>query len=411
MFGDVRKISVAKLRVGYVCAADVLDEHQRVLIAAGTRLTPQFIQRLRERKVQFLTIGAQDYEHLTISSNDPAARGAVPPRDSAAHTLTDSRRVDRRREPLCPARGQRFRDQLNKTLHLIDDIGSSALNLTAAATRELSSVPQAIVEMLIEDTDQAILSTQAESLQNLSARMAHMSVLASGLALEMGHSKAEVDLVGQAAILHDIGLFVLPEEIRDHSQPLDEEQQRIFRSHPRLAVEMLADCPGISEGVKLLVMQVHELGDGSGYPRGLLRHRQHPLTRILCLVEVYLALTAPGPDRLPLIPHDALRVMLYQCRGGSLDSDVMRAFINQHTLFPLGSRVELDDATEAVSARRDGEAYDQPIVTRVDSTGEQLINLSDASRRVVRPLCDVHRQMRLLATAAQHTELSSLIYA
>lgn len=410
MFGDVRNISIAKLRAGYVCAADVLDEHQRVLIAAGTQLTTQLIQRLRERKVQFLKIGAQDYEHLTLASNEAATTGDRPAEPTADQSK-DVHRVDRRKEPLCPARSQRFRDQLNKTLHLIDDIGSSALNLTAAATRELSSVPQAIVEMLIEDTDQAILSTSAASLQNLSARMARMSVLASGLALELGHSKAEVDLVGQAAILHDIGLFVLPEELRDRSHVLDEEQKRIFRGHPRLAVEMLADCPGISEAVKLLVMQVHELGDGSGFPRGLPRHRQHPLTRVLCLVEVYLALTSPGPDRLPLIPHDALRVMLYQCRGSILDSEVMRAFINQHTLFPLGSRVELDDATEALSTRRDGEAYDQPIVTRVDSIGEQLINLSDSSRRVVRPLCDVHREMRLTATAARQTELFSLIEA
>ena len=157
-------------------------------------------------------------------------------------------------------------------------------------------------------------------------------------------------------------------------------------------------------------MQVHELANGSGFPRGLPKHRQHPLAKILSLVDVYLALISPGPDRLPLIPHDAIRVMLYQCRQGVLDSAVMRAFINQHTLFPLGSRVELDDATQVMTARRDGEDYDLPIVTAADKAGAELITLKSSSRRVARPLCASGREMRLPPNTPRSIALGELIY-
>ncbi len=398
-----RRIAVSTLETGYVCTADISDPANRLLLAAGTELTREFIQRLKARGITHVQVGVRDYAKLASTRSSGKPTPHVP---LAKHAS----RVDRTSEPHSSVRAARFKSQLNNALNLLDCVAADVLDITSTPMAELIRVPEAIAEMLVEDADQAIVAAQCDERSKLlSARCAQMSVLASAVAMELQLSDSDVELVGTAGLLHDIGLFLLPLEVRDPSRAMNSTELEAYRSHPKLSVKLLSDCYSISEPVKLLIVQAHELPDGSGFPRGLKKHMVHPLTRILNAVDIFLSLTAPGPGRPAIVAHDAIHIMLHQCRKGIIDPEAMRALINQITLYPLGSSVRLDDNSIAFTARRDGNHYDMPIISLDGTNDSQLIPTRQCAHKILSPHFDPAIEMRVGRDTLDQLTLDHLI--
>jgi HD-GYP domain-containing protein (c-di-GMP phosphodiesterase class II) len=102
--------------------------------------------------------------------------------------------------------------------------------------------------------------------------------------------------------------------------------------------------------------------DGSGYPQGLTGDRIHRISRIVAVADVYDALLADRPWRAALLPYKAMEVVLLLVNEGKLDGEVVRAFLETVSLFPLGSWVELtDDRLGRVVAANRGE-HTRPVV-------------------------------------------------
>jgi len=113
----------------------------------------------------------------------------------------------------------------------------------------------------------------------------------------------------------------------------------------------------VPDEICVIVNQVHERVDGSGYPRGLHINLIHPLARVLNVVDTYLSLIDPGPGRPAILPHDAIGFLLHEGARGRFEALPMQALLTTVTLFPIGSRVELDDGRKATVIRRDGAHY------------------------------------------------------
>ncbi len=93
------------------------------------------------------------------------------------------------------------------------------------------------------------------------------------------HSRNNI-LLG--AILHDIGKVKLSKKMK--TTPIDElkpQELMEFQKHPEYGVEILDQLIGISEQVKQIVYQHHELNSGDGYPNSLLARKIYPLAKIV----------------------------------------------------------------------------------------------------------------------------------
>ena len=276
---------------------------------------------------------------------------------------------------------------------------------------EMCGLPVRLAEMLLEDADQSLSVLECDATATpLSNRCSQMSLLAMSTGMELGLSDAELASLGQAGLLHDLGLFLLPPKFRNPTTAYNASDLGIYQSHPYLTLRLLEGVHSISELVRVLILQVHENADGSGFPRNFKSHRLHPLTRILHVVEVYLSLVNPGPGRPALVPHDALTFLLFQCQKGNFSPQVLRAFINQITLFPIGSRVLLNDGQQATVVRRNADQYDQPFVIFNNDARGQPQALAGTELRIVSPLVrDQHSQMRLEKEILASLTLDSLI--
>lgn len=137
----------------------------------------------------------------------------------------------------------------------------------------------------------------------------------------------------------------------------------------------------------------------------------HPLSGILSIADAYLTLTSSGPNRAPLLPHDAIGLLLHQASRGVFDTNAVRAFLNQLCLFPIGSFVQLDDGATATVIRRHDNHYSQPIVQIHGGNGDPVL-LREDSRKIVRPIAnEPERQMRITPDLMTSLSLDNLASA
>jgi HD-GYP domain-containing protein (c-di-GMP phosphodiesterase class II) len=74
-----------------------------------------------------------------------------------------------------------------------------------------------------------------------------------------------------------------------------------------------------------MIRHHHERWDGAGYPDGLAGDGIPISARILCVADVYDALTTHRPYRAAYTPHDAFEAMRSD-RGRVFDPDVLDCF-------------------------------------------------------------------------------------
>ena len=131
---------------------------------------------------------------------------------------------------------------------------------------------------------------------------------ALAVAQALGLDEAQQTTVRIGAYLHDLGKVRVPHEILNKPGLLTREEFDIIKMHPVWGVELLAkvDFPW---DIKPIIRWHHEKYDGTGYPDRL-RGDEIPLAaQIICIVDVYDALTTTRSYRAAMDPAEALRHM------------------------------------------------------------------------------------------------------
>lgn len=109
-------------------------------------------------------------------------------------------------------------------------------------------------------------------------------------------SAAELNQLSIAALLHDIGKLGIPEQVLDKPGALTDEEYALIKTHPETGAEIfghIPDNPEVLDGIRYH----HEQWAGGGYPAGLKGEAIPMIARILCIADVYDALSADRPYR------------------------------------------------------------------------------------------------------------------
>lgn len=173
------------------------------------------------------------------------------------------------------------------------------------------------------------------------ARHAHASALyASDLANEIGLDATRAEKLRVAALLQDVGLVSVPDEVLlTPPRKLNSVGRMHLEQHPVRGERVLSDVPGFEEAAKW-VRWHHEREDGTGYPDRL-RGEWIPLeAKILATGSHYASLVLGGPHSPGLSPVEARRELVGLTDGG-LDQVVVRAFLRV---------LDAEDARYAVAA-------------------------------------------------------------
>lgn len=102
----------------------------------------------------------------------------------------------------------------------------------------------------------------------------------------MGLEGRELECLCSAALLHDIGMVSISDEILNKNEPLTEAEQKEILRHPEVGGRILYANGDTADYAKAVLCH-HENWDGSGYPKGL-RGQEIPFeARILAIADAY----------------------------------------------------------------------------------------------------------------------------
>jgi HD-GYP domain-containing protein (c-di-GMP phosphodiesterase class II) len=150
-----------------------------------------------------------------------------------------------------------------------------------------------------------------------------------------------------AALLHDVGMLGVPDEIFTQPGPLDEAQRRALEGHVRIGAGLAARLLPSGAWLADATAGHHERLDGTGYPDGLRELQLSGLTRLLAVCDVYAALGAPRPHRPARETRTALADTLLLAEQGALDGQQAERLLHL-SFYPTGSVVELADGAVGV---------------------------------------------------------------
>jgi HD-GYP domain-containing protein (c-di-GMP phosphodiesterase class II) len=149
--------------------------------------------------------------------------------------------------------------------------------------------------------------------------------LTVALAERFGIEGSELDDIRRGATLHDIGKMAVPDAVLGKEGPLDDEDWRLIRRHPDMALRMLSGISFLEQALPIPWCH-HEKWDGTGYPRGLAGAAIPFPARLFAVVDVYDALTSERPYREPLTAMAALSY-IGEHSGSHFDPDVVDGFV------------------------------------------------------------------------------------
>ncbi|MGQ9733662.1 MAG: HD-GYP domain-containing protein, partial [Candidatus Bipolaricaulia bacterium] len=149
--------------------------------------------------------------------------------------------------------------------------------------------------------------------------------LAQQVARALGLPEDEVEKIGAAARVHDLGKVAIPDSILFKEDGLTNDEWEVIKQHPVRSAELLKGLE-IYDGSIEIIRHHHEHWDGTGYPNGL-KGEQIPLgARILALADIYNALITDRPYRKAYSKEEALEI-IRGMSGKELDPRVVEAFL------------------------------------------------------------------------------------
>ena len=171
--------------------------------------------------------------------------------------------------------------------------------------------------------------------------------LALAMAQMLKVSRQDQELLGFAALVHDVGWLKLPLHLLGKGKPYSDAERNLVNKHPLLSVRMIEGGEGVTDQIKSLVGLHHECMDGSGYPTGK-AIKDNLLWSILVVADRYDELVHQLLDRPGMIPKAALRELYQLSQDGKIDVRVVQSLITLMGVYPISSALQLKSGEKAI---------------------------------------------------------------
>ena len=148
------------------------------------------------------------------------------------------------------------------------------------------------------------------------------------------------------ALLHDVGMLRVPEEILCKTGRLSESERDLMRCHVRYGYKIIVDEFLYPAEVGRIAELHHEHWDGSGYPSGLAGNRIPVAARIVAAADAFAAMVSPEVWRDRLSGYDAMKNLVAD-NARHFDPDIVKAVIRTLGIYPVGSVVLLNTSAVA----------------------------------------------------------------
>jgi len=353
----MKKTSIEEIQAGTIAKYDCYSERGELLISQGTEITQRHIDALKRRHIFeiFHKFGGEEDEIQTIISKgiekldevdlEEEEDAAAPPApikfpelkeikrgaeglkqlNRSAITIELDKILKTQRagdKPVGPALKGRATEVTAKertvdykrtitasyasALAQVRQVLGSLVKGARVEGREVLDVVRRFVKVFV--TDRNILlnisGIKHEGAEYVYHHSLNVCLLAINIAASYGYSEKQVAEIGMGALLHDLGMLLIPPQIVNKRGRLTQEEWYEIQKHPVLGLHLLEKVKRLPESVPYVAYQVHERENRGGYPKQRGTRLIHRFAKIVQVADVYEALSSPRCYRPAFIPYE-----------------------------------------------------------------------------------------------------------
>lgn len=316
---------IDRVRENDILGKNILTNDGKVLLRAGVKLSSVYMEKLKELGVFFVYVKDERLEDVDIEDDRLLELKQITMKNMS--TIVKSVHG-------CSKRN--VKDSLNIIEDLVDYI------------IEMGDVNKSLYDIQTHDN-----YTFVHSLDTC--------IMASFLGLSHGFGEKALKNLAIGAILHDIGKTKISTRIINKCGPLSDEEFGEIKKHPLYGEEILSKNVHIPEDSIKAVLQHHERIDGRGYPYNLKDKEISRFGKVVCVCDVYDAVSNDRVYRKKFRPNEAYELILAGS-GTAFDSDVVQSFRSTFSVYPLGCCVRLSNSVEGYVIRQNRNFPDRPVL-------------------------------------------------
>lgn len=179
-----------------------------------------------------------------------------------------------------------------------------------------------------------------EDLDPIVSNMVNVAIYSIKIGIGLKYPNEKLLALGLAGLLHDFGMFKVPDSILHKTGKLTDQEFGEIKKHPIHGYEIIKLLGDKYIWLAEVLLQEHEREGGQGYPKKLKGDDIREYAKIVALADVFEGLTHKRPQRKKLLPYDATKKILAEARG-LYATNVVKVLLQKLGCFPLESYVKL----------------------------------------------------------------------
>jgi putative nucleotidyltransferase with HDIG domain len=314
----------------------------------------QFIVMLAEKAVSVADIRSSleqgKFPHMDIKfSSEPTPEVEEDPEETAAETY-------------------------NRALTAIRGVFRDIENGRIPSSSKVISVVNNLMTLTIQDPTTLLGLAMIKDYDNYTFNHSvNVGVLAMALGTAMNLKREEIEELGVAGFLHDIGKTKIDKNILNKPGKLSAQEFEQMKQHSEIGANIIKEMEGINPEVSQAVLGHHIRYNRQGYPEWAQHLPFNYMSEVIAIADCYDAITTLRVYQHPMNPKAAIDQM-NKLSGNVLNSALVATFIKLMGKYPVGTLVRLDNNEIAVVFRPNPSGYVEAPVVKViiDSNGTQM---------------------------------------
>jgi HD-GYP domain-containing protein (c-di-GMP phosphodiesterase class II) len=222
---------------------------------------------------------------------------------------------------------------LEQKARMVYEKASEAMNAMFENPESLENVKTA--QSIVGDCIHTVLNDNStvESLMQITAHdyyththSINVSIYTLSLGAFLGISGSDLEALGMAAILHDLGKSKVNYEIINKNGKLDDEEFGEMKTHPAQGHVIALKLGITDERILSGIRHHHERINGGGYPDNIQGDVISQFARIIGVCDVFDALSTRRSYKDPMTSFESLSLMKKEF-AGHLDMSIVNSFI------------------------------------------------------------------------------------
>ena len=266
----------------------------------------------------------------------------------------------------------KLRQMAEAALEDVFDCISSGRKIDISATREVSE--KMVESVFRNEFALPCIAKTGQSEKYMISRAINVSALMIAFAKYIGMQPAEVTNIGIGALLHDVGMLKLDQNLLKKPEKLTPAEYENIKMHALWSYEIIFEAAGEIQPALQMALLHHERFDGAGYSHGLKGGEIPKSVRMLSIADVFDAITSIRAYSDAMNYFAANRKLIELSSKGQLDKALVEWFIRCVGIYPVGTIVRLSSGKIGIVIQNNPHALLKPVVNVIyDSTKDRFV--------------------------------------